>query len=147
VIIDGRLRVPLGARVLTKEAAKGTLLVTTMRTSRKLTTLRRRGATIWTVRGRRGVVSLRPVLTQLARRGVNSVVIEGGATLAASALRERVVDRCLFFVAPKLIGGDGRPMVGELGVAAIGDAYPVAVRGVSRLGADLLIEAVPGGAR
>jgi len=147
VIIDGRSRVPLGARVLTKEAATGTLLVTTMRTNRKLDILCRRGVSIWTLPGRRGVLSLRAVLTRLAEQGISSVLLEGGATLAAAALREQLVDRCLFFIAPKLIGGDGRAMIGPLGVTTMRDAYPVTVRGVSRVGADLLIHAVPGNAR
>jgi diaminohydroxyphosphoribosylaminopyrimidine deaminase/5-amino-6-(5-phosphoribosylamino)uracil reductase len=58
-----------------------------------------------------------------------------------------LVDRCLFFIAPKLIGGDGRAMIGPLGVTTMRDAYPVIVHGVSRVGADLLIHAVPGNAR
>ena len=147
VIIDGRLRVPLGARVLTKKAATGTLLVTTMAAGRKLESLRRRGVSIWTLPGRHGVVSVRAVLRRLAEQGISSVLLEGGAMLAAAALRERVVDRCLFFFAPKLVGGDGRPMVGPLGVSAMDEAYALDVREVSRLGADLLVHAVPRNAR
>ena len=44
------------------------------------------------------------------------MLLEGGAGLAAAALRARVVDRVFFFLAPKLIGGDGVPMIGPLGV-------------------------------
>jgi diaminohydroxyphosphoribosylaminopyrimidine deaminase/5-amino-6-(5-phosphoribosylamino)uracil reductase len=144
VVIDGRLRIPLTAGLLTNEAAPGTLVVTTMHSGRKLAALRRRGVSVMALPGRRGVLSLRRVLERLAARGVSSVLVEGGATLAAAALREGVVDRLFLLVAPKLFGGDGRAMVGALGVAAPRDALAVRVLGVSRLGADLLIRAVPG---
>ena len=146
VVVDGRLRVPLSARVLTNAAAPGTLLATTMQTGRKLATLRQRGVSVLALPGRKGVLSLRRLLARLAQRGVTSVLIEGGATLAAAALRERVVDRLFVFVAPKLIGGDGVPMLGPLGVSAMGDALGVRVLGISRLGADWLVRAVPGDA-
>ena len=143
VVVDGRLRIPLSAQVLTKEAAPGTLLATTMQTGGKLTTLRRRGVSIITLPGRGGALSLPRLLARLAERGVTSVLLEGGAALAAAALRERLVDRLFLLVAPKLIGGDGVPMVGPLGVAAPRAALAVRVLGVSRLGEDLLVRAVP----
>ena len=89
------------------------------------------------------MLSLRRLLARLAERGVTSVLLEGGAALAAAALRERLVDRLFLLVAPKLIGGDGVPMVGPLGVAAPRAALAVRVLGVSRLGEDLLVRAVP----
>src|SRR5215470_11964521 len=147
VIVDGRLRVPLAAQVLTNAAATGTLLATTMRHHRKLTTLRRRGVSLVTLPGRAGVLSLRRLLTHLAGRGISSVLIEGGAALAAAALRERVVDRLFIFIAPKLIGGDGVPMVRALGIRAMRDALGVRVQAVRRLGADLLVQGVPESSR
>ena len=147
VIVDGRLRVPLSARVLTNAAATGTLLATTMRHHRKLHALRRRGVSIVTLPGRDGVFSLRRLLAQLAARGVSSVLIEGGSTLAAAALRERVVDRLFIFIAPKLIGADGTPMVGSLGVRAMRAAMGIRVQAVRRLGADLLVQGVPESSR
>jgi diaminohydroxyphosphoribosylaminopyrimidine deaminase/5-amino-6-(5-phosphoribosylamino)uracil reductase len=143
VIVDGRLRVPLTARVLASAAASGTLVVTAVRSGRKLATLRRRGVQVLSLPGRGGVLRLRRVLTALAERGVTSVLLEGGATLAGAVLRERVVDRLFLFVAPKLIGGDGVAMIGPLGVATPRDAIAVRVLKVSRLGTDLLVCAAP----
>ena len=71
------------------------------------------------------------------------MLIEGGAGLAAAALRARIVDRLFFFIAPTLLGGDGRAMVGPLGVSTLSDALSVQVLGVSRLGPDLLVRGVP----
>ncbi|MGH7787530.1 MAG: bifunctional diaminohydroxyphosphoribosylaminopyrimidine deaminase/5-amino-6-(5-phosphoribosylamino)uracil reductase RibD, partial [Candidatus Binatia bacterium] len=143
VVVDGRLRVPLTARVLTNDSARGTLLATVMTKGRKLETLRRRGVSVEVLPGRAGVLSLRRLLERLAARGVHSVLIEGGAGLAAAALRERVVDRLLLFIAPRLIGGDGRGLLGPLGVATMGDALGLRIERVSRIGDDWLVRAVP----
>lgn len=147
VIVDGRLRIPLGARVLTNGAATGTLVATVTRKTRMIETLRKRGAEVLVLPGRNGQLSLRRLLRELGRRGVMSVLIEGGANLAAAALRERVVDRFQCFFAPLLIGADGRPMVGPLGVLDPSRALSVRNLRVSRLGDDFLMGATLGDSR
>jgi diaminohydroxyphosphoribosylaminopyrimidine deaminase/5-amino-6-(5-phosphoribosylamino)uracil reductase len=77
----------------------------------------------------------------LGRRGVVSVLVEGGSTLNASALREGVVDRLLFFLAPKIIGGQQAPgILGGEGILRIKEAKPVKIMKVRRIGPDVLIE-------
>jgi diaminohydroxyphosphoribosylaminopyrimidine deaminase/5-amino-6-(5-phosphoribosylamino)uracil reductase len=93
------------------------------------------------------VLSLRRLLRTLGKRGVRSVLIEGGATLAAHALRERVVDRLLLFYGPKLIGADGRPMLGALGVAALAEVSQVRDLRITKIGADFVVRARLGGPR
>jgi len=144
VVVDGRLRVPLGARVLTRAAARGTLLATVTRKPRILSALGERGVAVLLLPGKKGMLSLRRLLLELGRRGVQSVLLEGGATLAAAALREKVVDRMLLFYAPMLIGGDGRAMLGNLGVGDLGDAITLNELRIGRLGGDVLVRARPG---
>ncbi len=57
---------------------------------------------------------LEAALTALAGRGITRVLVEGGASLATSLLRARLVDRLAWFQAPLLVGGDGLPAIGEL---------------------------------
>ena len=146
VIVDGRLRVPLDARVLTNAAAPGTIIATVSRSPRLIGALRQRGATVLVLPGTKGQLSLRRLLGVLGRRGMSSVLIEGGATLAAAALHARVVDRLLCFYAPKLIGGDGRPMLGSLGVRRLPSAIPLRDATVQRVGEDILLSAEIGAA-
>jgi diaminohydroxyphosphoribosylaminopyrimidine deaminase/5-amino-6-(5-phosphoribosylamino)uracil reductase len=145
VVVDGRLRIPLGAKVLTNEAAPGTLIATVVRKPRIFESLRRKGATTLVLPGKNGLLSLRRLLRSLGKRGVCSVLIEGGATLAAHALRERVVDRLFLFYGPKLIGADGRPMLGALGVADLADACRVQDLRLARIGPDFVVQARLGG--
>jgi diaminohydroxyphosphoribosylaminopyrimidine deaminase/5-amino-6-(5-phosphoribosylamino)uracil reductase len=72
------------------------------------------------------------------------VLIEGGAELAAAALRDRVVDEILCFLAPTLIGGDGRPMLASLRVRELSRAVALADVRVQRVGPDLLLRALCG---
>jgi len=86
-------------------------------------------------------VSLRGLMKELARRGVVSLLLEGGSTLNASALREGVVDRLLLFLAPKIIGGKRAPgVIGGDGAPRIKDAEAWEIVKVRRMGPDILIE-------
>src|SRR5437879_1235303 len=78
------------------------------------------------------------VLKALAARDVVSVLVEGGADLAATLLRERAVDRALVVSAPLLLGADGRAMLAGLGVARLASALRLAQVTVTRLGPDVL---------
>jgi diaminohydroxyphosphoribosylaminopyrimidine deaminase/5-amino-6-(5-phosphoribosylamino)uracil reductase len=116
-------------------------VATVTRKPHVIRSLRERGATVLLLPGKQGMLSLRSLLRRLGQRGIQSVLVEGGATLAACALRERVVDRLLLFYGPSFIGADGRPMLGGLGVAALADAPAARDLRVRRLGRDLLVSA------
>ena len=88
-----------------------------------------------------GQVSLKALMVELANRGIVSVLLEGGPTLSASALREGVVDRLLFFFAPKIVGGRRSPgVIGGEGVLRVREAKPVKIIKVKRMGPDLMVE-------
>jgi diaminohydroxyphosphoribosylaminopyrimidine deaminase/5-amino-6-(5-phosphoribosylamino)uracil reductase len=61
-------------------------------------------------------------LRELAHRGITRVLCEGGAGLAASLLRNGLVDRLAWFHAPKVLGGDAVAAADALGVAALESA-------------------------
>ena len=63
-----------------------------------------------------GRVDLEALLRYLGERGIASVLVEGGATLSTTLLTRRLIDKVLFFVAPKIIGGDGISVVGACNV-------------------------------
>ncbi|TFV53094.1 RibD family protein, partial [Geodermatophilus sp. DF01-2] len=84
----------------------------------------------------------RELLAELFDRDVRRVLLEGGPTLAAAFLREGVVDEAVLHLAPKLLGS-GAPLVGDLGIAAIGDALEFSVAGLTRLGGDVEVRLRP----
>ena len=84
------------------------------------------------------------LLDELGRRSVLQAFVEGGAAVAASFHRERLVDRYLFHLAPALMGGDdGRAMLSGLGAPTIADIWRGRITAVRQLGTDLEIELVP----
>ncbi|MDP6978636.1 MAG: bifunctional diaminohydroxyphosphoribosylaminopyrimidine deaminase/5-amino-6-(5-phosphoribosylamino)uracil reductase RibD [Myxococcota bacterium] len=80
-------------------------------------------------------------LAKLGDLGLTSVFVEGGGGLAAALLRAQCVDEIHWFQAPKLIGGDGRPALGGLGVSRLIDAIELKNLRVRRRGEDLHISA------
>ena len=145
VIVDSRLRIPLHSQLVRTAGQYPTLVATTQAASlsrkRQLAAANVEVAMI--ARDARGHVSLRGLMKELACRGVVSLLLEGGSTLNASALKEGVVDRLLFFLAPKIIGGQRAPgVIGGDGTLRIKDAEPVEILKVGRIGPDILIEGV-----
>jgi diaminohydroxyphosphoribosylaminopyrimidine deaminase / 5-amino-6-(5-phosphoribosylamino)uracil reductase len=140
VILDGRLRLPLRARVLTNTKAAATLVVTGRQASAtKVRRIENQGAKVLRLSDTAGRIGMARVLRALGRQGIMSVLIEGGATVAAAAVAAGVVDRVLIFYAPKLIGGDGRPMLGSIGVRRLASAPQLGRPRVTRFAADLLV--------
>lgn len=88
--------------------------------------------------------SLPDLLDHLGAAGVLQVLVEGGARVAASFHRERLVDRYLFHLAPALMGGDdGAAMLSGKGAATIADLWRGRIIDVRLLGDDLEVVLVP----
>ncbi|MCD5347841.1 bifunctional diaminohydroxyphosphoribosylaminopyrimidine deaminase/5-amino-6-(5-phosphoribosylamino)uracil reductase RibD [Agromyces sp. H3Y2-19a] len=81
-------------------------------------------------------------LEELQRRGIRSLFVEGGPTLASALLAADLVDELLVYVAPALLGGP-RLAVGDLGIPTIADARRFRFAAVERLGDDVLLVAHP----
>ena len=84
-----------------------------------------------------GRPSLAHVLTALKSEGLTSVLVEGGGQVAATFLRGDAVDRIEWFRAPMLLGSEGRPCVGSLAVARLGEARRFRRIAVETVGVDL----------
>jgi diaminohydroxyphosphoribosylaminopyrimidine deaminase/5-amino-6-(5-phosphoribosylamino)uracil reductase len=87
------------------------------------------------------------VLAELGRRGLQSVLIEPGATLASSALiDEPVVDLAHFFLAPEFLGGIKAPgVIGGAGLNQLSQAKPAEILKLGRKGPDIHITVRPQG--
>ncbi len=87
-------------------------------------------------------VPLSDLIADLGKRDVQSALVEGGPTLAWSAVAEGIVDKVVLYLAPKLIGGTSAPgILGGEGLASIGEAIDLEVAEVERIGGDVKVEA------
>ncbi|HSK28440.1 MAG TPA: dihydrofolate reductase family protein, partial [Candidatus Limnocylindria bacterium] len=87
----------------------------------------------------RGRIAWRPLLRKMAGLGIVTIVIEGGAAVAASALRAKAVDKIVFFYAPKILGGDGRAMIAPLGLRRVSQAISLKRMEVGLTGGDVVV--------
>jgi diaminohydroxyphosphoribosylaminopyrimidine deaminase/5-amino-6-(5-phosphoribosylamino)uracil reductase len=142
IILDSRLRIPSGAQIFRQRDPEKTIVVTgDGAPARKIHAVEMRGAQVWRLRLRKGRIPWMELLKKLAGFGITSVLIEGGATVAASAIKEKIVDKVLFFYAPKILGGDGRAMIDGLGIRSVGQAIRPRRIGVRKSGGDLMVSA------
>ena len=105
--------------------------------------LRARGADLLPLPGATdGRLDLAALAAELGRRGVMSLLVEGGATVHGAFLAAGLVDRVTVYVAPLLIGGVDAPgPVGGVGVSELSEAIRPAALCVERLGADVKLTA------
>lgn len=88
-----------------------------------------------------GHIDLRQLMGALGKRGIDSVFIEGGATLAACALEGGIVNHVQAFIARKFSAGVGAPpRLAGTGVNTPYQAWTLSATTVERLGDDVLIE-------
>lgn len=105
VIVDSALKIPLTARVLIEKSKARTIVATTrLAPSKRIKALEQKGATVWVVKDQGGRVKLPELMSRLGGIGITSVLIEGGGEVNASAFRSGIVDKLVWFIAPKLIG-------------------------------------------
>ena len=142
VVLDSRLRTPPASRLL-KTAGGPVLLMTRPKAPRaRRRRLERAGATVLEVGARDGRVDLRQALRALGRRGISSVLIEGGGEVLGAALDQKVGDRLVLYVAPRLLGGAGaRPAFAGRGAAPVTGAARLVAPRWRRVGTDWVVEA------
>lgn len=91
-------------------------------------------------------LDLRQLLGQLAARGIDSILLEGGGTLNASAMQEHLVQRVYAFVAPKIVAGEmAKSPVEGVGISRMKDAVELQDVEVSSFGKDICVTGRIGG--
>jgi diaminohydroxyphosphoribosylaminopyrimidine deaminase/5-amino-6-(5-phosphoribosylamino)uracil reductase len=89
-----------------------------------------------------GGVDMRALMRELGRRDITTVLVEGGGTTHASAFDAGVVDKVMFFIAPKIVGGrEAVTAVEGEGVARMAEALQLEGMTARPVGPDLLVEA------
>jgi diaminohydroxyphosphoribosylaminopyrimidine deaminase/5-amino-6-(5-phosphoribosylamino)uracil reductase len=142
VVVDSRLRTPLTATVCAGQDRVKTLIVTTNRASRsRRRPFERAGVEVMSLPAKNRRVSLPALMTMLGKRGITSVLIEGGSTVNAAALREKLVNHVRLYLAPILMGGqDAMAVIGDRSPKRLAQALPLRHITVRRIGSDVVVE-------
>jgi len=118
VVMDARLRLPLTSRLVRHAEQVPTWLVTRSDGDKsRLEAYSNCGVEVMKSGcDRDGYLDPLEALEALAKRGVTRVLVEGGGSLASALLGRGLVDRLVWFRAPRVMGGDGLAAVAPLGV-------------------------------
>lgn len=141
VVADSRLRIPLEARLLAAgDPTRTVVACVEAAPAASKAALRIRGVRLLELPQDGGRVDLRALLSALARLDVIAVLVEGGAELGAALLDAGLIDRVVFFVAPRLLGGRYAP--GPIGGSgrALKETVNLTQVTYRQIGEDLVIE-------
>lgn len=140
VVLDGRLRLPLTHDLVTRAKLQPTWLVTHGKSERtRLKAYQDAGVEILKVADDSDShVDLHATLQALGKRGLTRVLVEGGGHIAAALLKQDLVDRLVWFRAPRIIGGDGVPAIAGFGLEDLDDTPRFSLDAVERVGDDLV---------
>ena len=143
IIIDPELEIPLNSKIL--RVPPDTIIVTKERNETgdspircKIDNLLTSGCYMLYFKEQ---LNLCWLMERLGERGITSVMIEGGSSLNARALENGIVDKVMFFIAPKIIGGrESYPVVGGRTSRRLEEAYQLRNVTMKRVGEDFLVE-------
>jgi diaminohydroxyphosphoribosylaminopyrimidine deaminase/5-amino-6-(5-phosphoribosylamino)uracil reductase len=141
VIVDSELKIPKQAKVFQNISGARTLIAT-IKTSAdlKFQSIADSDVEIITIKAdRKGNVDLIKLFKILAARNISSILIEGGAQIITSTLKNNLANRLITIIAPKILGS-GIEAVGDLNIRKLSLAKKLSIQKVSRCGDDIIID-------
>jgi len=110
VILDGKLRIPVGSKLVTSARKTPTIVFTTSHAvqTKKGKQLLRKGLELIPCKKQGGRLSLKECLSGLADRRLMNLMVEGGPTVLHTMLKSRLVDEVWVFLSPKIIAGQSQ---------------------------------------
>jgi len=145
IILDTNLRISEKAEVIQSTSEAETWIISgkqavTAQGMAKRKRLEKAGVRVMEAPLSHGRIDLAQLLPLLGRNNVTSLLIEGGGSVMASAVSAGIVDKIMFFYAPKLLGGnDGVPICRGMGSELMKGAWPVSGITVRRFDDDIMI--------
>ncbi|MBN1850898.1 MAG: bifunctional diaminohydroxyphosphoribosylaminopyrimidine deaminase/5-amino-6-(5-phosphoribosylamino)uracil reductase RibD [Deltaproteobacteria bacterium] len=145
VIVDTNLKTPHNAKVITHPSASRTLIMVNEDVrAEALRLFENSPVSIVRCPIKEGNIDLGVMLDILGDMSITSLLVEGGAAIMGTLIREHLIDKFHIFKAPKILGGgDGIPMAGGHGPGDMGEALGLKDISVRRFGDDFLFTGYP----
>jgi diaminohydroxyphosphoribosylaminopyrimidine deaminase/5-amino-6-(5-phosphoribosylamino)uracil reductase len=155
IVLDSSLQIPYNSKVLKHGDGKTIIAATARAPKNKIERLRKQGHTVLIIGGagtakthRQGRsnssalrVNLKQLMKELGKMEITAIMIEGGSSVAAAALSEKIVDKVVFFIAPKIIGGtDAVPSIGGKSPGLLKNALNLNGAQITTFGSDVCME-------
>ena len=136
VILDSALRTPVAAKLLTVPGR--TIILTCGEDQYKIAALEQAGAEVYLVAADLdGRLDLQQVLAFLAEQQINDVLIEAGSVLNGAMLEQGLIDECIIYMAPCVLGASGRGLFAMPNVSVMADKKQMQLLDSRKVGVDL----------
>lgn len=143
IILDTRLSISSNAGILRLDSKASTLIICAdVVSAKKKAAVERPGVRVLAVAtAKDGRIDLALLMTRLGEENITSLLIEGGSRVIASAFAAGIVDKAMFFYAPKILGGDdGIPICAGPGPDSMADCIFLTDIQTRRFDDDILVE-------
>jgi len=140
VIVDSRLRTPPDARVFANDNV--IIVSTEAADNERLAIFKQRGIEVLKLDTQDEHVPLKSMLRRLGQLDIISVLCEGGGILGTGLFKEKLIDKIVFVIAPKVLGGKGIA-VGDIGINNLENAVGIKDFDVERKGDDIIYTGYP----
>lgn len=139
IVVDSALRIPVNS-TLVKTTGKAPLIVATtdLASKTKIAKIEKLGVDVIITKNKSGKVDLKKLMKELAKRGLLSIMVEGGGQLIGSLLDGGMVDEVLVYIAPLILGGPYSSIKGR-GVKNIKNAIKIKDMAVATSGGDIVV--------
>lgn len=136
VILDSALRTPESAKLLTLPGR--TLILTCSENEAKHQALRLAGAEVYDIpMNQQGRVDLEAALNFLATQQINDVLIEAGSVLNGALMEQGLIDECIVYIAPCILGASGRGLFAMPNISVMADKKQLELLEMRRVAMDL----------
>lgn len=146
IILDEKLKIPPDVHVLNDQFKDKTILVTTPLAPRRKVKFftEKMGIRVLEVEANeKGLIDLFEMLHKVARLPVTRLLVEGGAQIFTSFIREKLVDKITVFMAPKILG-KGIEAIQDLGITQLNEALIFHTTKIENLDGQVVWELVQG---
>lgn len=142
IICDSHLRIPLDSQIVKTAHEVKTIVACVDGGEEKKPALEAAGVEVLETPAVNGHVDLKYLMTELGKREIDGVLIEGGGEIHAAAFAAGIVNSVQAYIAPKIVGGNAaKSPVSGAGIEKLCDAVQLSIKSVERLGPDILVTA------
>jgi diaminohydroxyphosphoribosylaminopyrimidine deaminase/5-amino-6-(5-phosphoribosylamino)uracil reductase len=123
IVMDPSLDIPLDSDIVSSAKEVKSIIVTSKSTSstkykKKKELLKEKGLQLIEMELKNSQFKIADLMKKLYSQGIFSLMVEGGAEIAASFLKAGVVNKCHFFISPKILG-DGKSGLNDLNIKSL----------------------------
>lgn len=141
IVCDSHLRTPLDCQLVQTAKDYPTIIATISDDLQKIAKFEPLGVEVLLCKAKNKRVDLSDLLQKLGEKQIDSLLIEGGASLNFSALESGVVNRVHCYIAPKLVGGQtAKTPIGGEGISDLSQAVKLKMNSIEMVGEDVLID-------